>query len=933
MNSEEFLNLGETLKSWYWDYGIRRKGEYALGIKDWAGELYRASEMALNHAEATRPRRPAMAIWGPSQTGKSTLVSRYMDEQAVVDAECGEIGGGSALHWEGGRPALFFKPSSLSEETAYAKDTVILNPFNSGLDASACLTRFVWGAAAVDDPGVYVEDPEFPITIELVRVEDLWQAMARGYDSQCLGPAPKGAESGGHLPSRLPPIWTVDKFKKAFFKALDGAPPAPDTAVDRVAFEHLFTFCNVVDDFLFADLPRYRELKGESGAGWTEIRASLLSPLVEHPRRGSIPNLLLYDPAAARAFTSAIFWDGYGVLSEYFEEMSSKLEEWRKKWGDKPIRCSIEVAAMLLDMETYALYLKRPDLPKEHRIHQLVPRIKYQETESAIHIGLDLADSFLENQEDIGIFQGLVWELIVPLNPANLSKSAFRDFMEVSDLLDFPGVERGGRATEGNRIDLDLLAEARRRGNLRSEGSVESQKNDPYQFFVRVLKRGKTSTIVSTYAKRMTIDGFSIFMDLDKDKPNGDELIAGIHTWWRNRVPDYFSRHRSLPDPEKKSPLPLNFGMMWWAFCFDEKHSMESLKAKYDVLDELADPRFAQVFAMNYYSISRGQMKEETLRNLPELVERLRGETAWKKQFRDALSQESFQAMLDDQVSGGTEFFFDHIRRQMTGIRETWEEHLQPIQAKAGAAGSILEKLLETESLLPEERKPDYRRQHLEGFRKVLGQQIAGARGEDCYRLNFQLRKMLDIPAQLLDPVPANHADIDASFIARQYNHWVNSRKSQSAPSFENGADEPWLGIAEDQERERILRALVESISPDFGDLARWLKDLVRRDSIGHIDLRRLLAVRLTNALVFGPGGARIQKETKYAAGRPSDELESAGPDQYTRLFIEPFHGEDGHLQALIKREVQPRKRPDQPGDPEIKSIAGSCQFKGEEPA
>ncbi len=922
MNSENLLQLGRQLKSWYWEDGAQRNGEYELGIQDWAQTLYRATELAGIHSEANKPRRPAMAVWGPSQTGKSTLVSRYMDEKAQKDPAAGEIGSGSALHWPGGQPALFFKPASLSEEDAYAKETVILNPFNSGLDASACLTRFVVGQIEGGSGPAFVHTPAFPVTVELVKVEDLWQAIARGYDSQCLGPEPKISDGSGHKPSRLPPIWTVDKFKKAFFKFLEGAPPK-NRLVSREAFEHLFSFCNIIDDFLFADVPRYRELKGDTESGWQDIRKSLLSPIVEHPRRGTIPNLLLYDLRAAEDFTAVILWDGYEVLTDYFREMSGKLRRWRDTWGDKPLRCSIEVAALLLDMETYALFLKQPDIPKEQRIHNVVPRIKFEESNSAVHIGLDLGDTFLEDQEDIGVFQGLVWELIVPLNPQNLPDSAFKSFIEVSDLLDFPGVERGGRATEGNRIDLDILADNRRRGNLRSRGEGDSQKNDPFQFFVRILKRGKTSTIVSTYAKRLTIDGFSIFMDLDKDKPNGDELITGTYTWWRNRVPDYFNRHRNLPDPEKRSPLPLNFGMMWWAFSFDERHSMESLKAKYDVLDELSDPRYANVFAMNYYSISRGQMKEETQKQLPDLVDRLRGETAWKKQFRTPLSKESFQAMLDDKVSGGTEFFFDKIREQMLDVQSSWEEQLQSVEDKAVRAAEFLQKLLETEGLLPEEQQVDVRKQHLESFRETFHQVLGSAGEGDYYHINYQLRKVLDIPSSLLDPIPQDPADIDASFIARQFNHWVNLRKSQNPPAFRDTGEveSSWVGIADEKTREQVLRAMVDSLVNEFEDLAKWLADLVRRENVGRTDLRRLLAVSLTNALVFGEGGARVLKESKYQSSKRSEEFQESSRKAFSRMFIEPFAGKDGQLDQLIQRRVRPRSRPDQPGDPTIKSL------------
>ena len=146
--------------------------------------------------ESTMPsleqEKPAVAIWGPSQTGKSTSVSSYMDETAVYTEDYEKDGTESALHWEGGAPAFFIHPF-LTKGAPKISNHLVLNPFNSGLDASACLSRFVNGSLKKDVPGTrWIPDPKFPIGIQLVRSYELWMSIARGYSSQCWGRKPDG---------------------------------------------------------------------------------------------------------------------------------------------------------------------------------------------------------------------------------------------------------------------------------------------------------------------------------------------------------------------------------------------------------------------------------------------------------------------------------------------------------------------------------------------------------------------------------------------------------------------------------------------------------------------------------------------------------------------------------------------------------------------
>jgi len=46
--------------------------------------------------------------------------------------------------------------------------------------------------------------------------------------------------------------------------------------------------------------------------------------------------------------------------------------------------------------------------------------------------------SFPANAPKLAILQGLVWELVIPLNPDHLHDSPFLNYLKQADLLDFP---------------------------------------------------------------------------------------------------------------------------------------------------------------------------------------------------------------------------------------------------------------------------------------------------------------------------------------------------------------------------------------------------------------------------------------------------------------------------------------------------------------
>ena len=100
----EALNFSNKLVDWFWEHGTSRTDEHSLNPSRWLFNLYKSRESLEMVSQEHNP-RPATAIWGPSQTGKSTLVARYLDGNSKHQNKKD-----SALYWEGGQHAFFSLP-------------------------------------------------------------------------------------------------------------------------------------------------------------------------------------------------------------------------------------------------------------------------------------------------------------------------------------------------------------------------------------------------------------------------------------------------------------------------------------------------------------------------------------------------------------------------------------------------------------------------------------------------------------------------------------------------------------------------------------------------------------------------------------------------------------------------------------------------------
>lgn len=906
------------LIEWYWRHGCRRADDYAIATGTWLRRLYEAEEQLAAIAAARARPRPAMAIWGPSQTGKSTLVAADIDAGARYERVEGVDGTGSALHWPGGAPMFFMTPEAAPP--AYL-NRYVLNPFNQGWDGSSALTRFVTGtteAGATD--AHFVRDVRHPVELHLIAPRDLLQVVARGYDTECLG-AGRGREAT---------TWSIPAFESRLARCkrrleaegrlpkANGAPLPPS----RAAYDFLFDVHQVLGDLVFAELPRYRKLRDEGEDNWRSLTASLLSDPV-----------LLADPKAAAQFAAEILWDGADVLTRHYQRLREELAALQGLWAGKPVLASLEAAALFLNMEACRIYFDPPPADRDTQegvVHASIARIGWREEGGAILIGCgpEYPRSLAATPEKFAAVQALVWELVVPVNPAHLPDRPLKSYLRDADLLDFAGV---GNEPKSDVSRVDLAAEG--------GAGLEPPRGKPFTpvlFYKQIVKRGKTACIVSTYAKRLTIDGFNIFQNIDKYPPvNAPQLINGIETWWKYFVPEY---HRTRAG---RSPLPLNLGLMWWAPRLAEsagtpERIFKAVVPIYGELGVLADPEVAVTFAFNYYKFPRGRLDEEFT---PEsrLYRGIAASPEFQRQFAHPDSRQSFAEMARDKETGGTDFFFATLRRQLEAARANpATNRLALLEGRAAALETEIMDLLRAPRLFPAAKVVDVRRQNLERLRAGIAEAVKGKPERQMRELNHALRELLDINYQVLLAPPSDPAEIDRPFIGRQFRQWVDSQVARfdgwERGGRRSGPDWTLLGLTTREAVNDSLDALRTSVEHRYGDMAQWMSRLVGEcgragSDLRNTQLRRHLAVRMGNELVSGRGGAEDLPDDEPEGG---DDPQSPpiGRECLTyRAFIRPFVEEQ--LGALIALRLDPMLRPeDVPGDRELGELCDQYHLR-----
>ncbi len=831
---------------WYWRLGQQRKDAHGLG-GPWLDRLYATRRQARAIAASAEGGKPRMAIWGPSQTGKSTLLSGYLDGPGVDDR-----GNGSPLQWSMNEPVRFVVGADKGE------DVIVLNPFNFGSDASGCVTRFTLCDT--------VPDPEHPVEVQIASEGQIMHALAVGYLSECQPRNAKGEKIA----------FTAETFRALLEKQRPTGPPT------RAGYEAAHGLADLLELLILSKEDRFTNLAGQ----WAKLRGELL----ETPA-------LLSNAAAVDSFACELLWDSWPSLTNAYTALAAKRRTLRERFGERPLRCSHRAAALLLDIDAYKRALE-PNSPAHDKVRRLV----YHDDGSPA--GATLGDAggaggvrLAENEADFGLFQGLVWQLTVPVRRDVLQPMApvLADFLETADLLDFPGVANA-HASADRITDEQLAAQ-------------------PGRILTEVLKRGKTASVVVSSARNLDIDGFSLLMRIGKFPAQPVQLVAGVRSWLHGYGED-------LPPRDKRLPinLVLTFGANLVNQVITTGTARQGLGPSFDQLKglgHLSQPNVVTTFATNYPQFPDGHLvgTPTDQQNALHLIE---ADEAFRHQFGDNAA--SFEAMLTT-PDGGRDYFFRHLREQAAN------------STRPRLLGERRETLTETLSGLRQEALPGandaagQRNADLDAWVKAM-QTILAERARDhpdqdaAAWLSRRLRALLNVDPEKLDPLPLKALPNKVSFrafIEKQLRGWVADR-SRVPEATETG-------LRDAAHANRMLGYLVEAT--DVAAIEGFLKDdlgyLTARADALHA--RRFLAGKMGTELLQGRARPTAHRPLDASRGSVNEVLVALAKKEDAQDFdlktaphflsvIEPFWK---RLEQVKTAGVG--QRPPQPGDAEFAAI------------
>jgi hypothetical protein len=423
MITTALIGKSKAAIEWYWNHGIRRTDpRFEVPRGAFLDGMYRCHERLRVIQRAADSAKPCMAIWGPSQSGKSTLLSGYLDEPGD------DLGDRSALKWHDSEPVRFVVGREKGDKV------IVLNPFNFEADASGCVSRFVLRSE--------VEDALHPVELRLATEGQIMHALAVGYLSEC---AAKNQQN------------EVTKWNQETFSALlDRQKSAGSPAVNRAAFELLQQLANTLELLILSQLPRYEDL----AALWEKNL---------RPRLLQIPALLARVEAVEQ-FAYEVFWDNWSSISQTFQALATKRRLLFSQWGERPVRIAYSAAAVLLDIDAYRKFNEVAEYRRK------VQALTAVDSGQSVTIGSGHGSPLAPNDREFGLFQALVWELRIPVRRDVLQQRApaLFGFLEKSDLLDFPGVansqgkaEKHDNASVENNLQI-ALTEVLKRGKTAS---------------------------------------------------------------------------------------------------------------------------------------------------------------------------------------------------------------------------------------------------------------------------------------------------------------------------------------------------------------------------------------------------------------------------------------------------------------------------------
>lgn len=871
--------LSAKLIEWFWEFGLQRDAANALS-PSWLDQVYGALATGENLKASEHRQRMTMGIWGPSQAGKSTLLSQYLDRNAMPSGE------GSALSWPAAGAPGYTRFSNVGTGGDAEDGVTCLNPYNFNSDASGCVTRYTLRTDGE------VSDHSHPVEIVLMTPSQVMHALAAGYTTECT-PA---TATGEVL------VWSRDRFDERLSKLNPTNGQGVIGGAKREAFEQVRALANVLGLLIKSGEPRFQPL-GANGA-WD---AMLRRKLVEHP-------VLIRDTAAVLELAQDLLWDNWPALNRALHELSTAYSRFRDLWQGRKVLCSMETASILLDIDSFNSFLD-PRNPHAQRIKERIRSLSYGVQEDCVRIGHRHANRLIGSDRDFGLLQGLVRELRIPVRAevvAQMEYNGFRKFIERVDILDFPGV-----ALQSNDRTADALLDLK-----------QIHADDP-RMLTRLLKRGKTASIVASYAGTLDIDGFCILVRAQHFPAQPRQLISGIDMWWRaSMLPHTSSDAHALP-----LFLVMTFFGQLVNNVITNRGTGNGLAPAFEMLRDLgpisASGR-AITLATTYPQFPGGRIDGDHQQQ-NQACDLILQDPDFRIRFADEVGRRSFSEIF--KLDGGTTYLFNVAYDRLTSLSKG------PIFERLSKQASR-QLLTLVEHALPESANEATRRQDLlDSVTSALTRSLAsngrlGNGTEDpVAKCSYAIRRLLEIRPDTLEPFPMNARQLNAditTYVHRQYRRWAES--SVEFPEVE------LLGLSDAITRARLLLLLTEIVSVE--PVRRWLMEnfgAVRMMSDAQL-VRRYVAMRMSNQFLamnrsdddthpaVSDVTDRLETFCKYEEGQHMREGRQVVASPHFRMVVEPFQ----HLLSIAARAAVSMRLP-QAGDDRLAEI--KSRFSADVPA
>ena len=837
-------NLSEKILDWYWDHGSKREGAYSLSRGIWLDRMLRVMTEA-RHIDLAQTvySKPTMALWGPSQSGKSTLLAKF------IDLGADENGNGSALSWDAACPARFSGDNK-------GGTVAVLNPYNQGADASGCVTRF----QLKDEDEVRFK--QYPVEIQFATDQEILLSMAVGYLSETEALNKKGEKV----------IWDAGDLMDLAAAATKGV---KDATPNREAYTLLTELLNVVDVLIDIAEDRYRNLQSE----WSARRSDLLNN-----------DKLISSTEVVEDFAANLLWDGWKNMTDVYKQLRNK----RRELGNKTVYCSIEMAALMLNISS-AQYYKDSDY-----IRNLVDNCKLEDKdEETVIITTDGGGKKLFHGDiDFGLAQGLVSLIVVPLKRSIMEQGQpeVYELLQKVDLVDFPGVANEHKAAElikDDQIALDYANEHGRR---------------PLLALTQVLKRGKTASIVVSSARHLNIDAFSLLVRMPAGQQypaQPKQLMNGIRCWFKAMGKECAEK---LPrDRQLSINLLLTFSASLLNLVDASGTGSAGLIGVFDKLrgmGDLADPGVVTTYCVNYPMFPDGKIDIETTERKLEVIDNIAKDKHFLKQF--AGTEDSLRAMADieEEQYGGRIYLFRKLNEMMATT------HRQSLLEKKSEAIATIWKNCLSEALPP---LTDDDSKRAKDINKVIEALITPDNDPDkLLQVAYNVQDFQNIDATKLEILPKRDREIP-TYVDGVINRWIEDSKNK--PLQNN------MGFESEEHRTRILTYLYAIMDKQKkADMVRWLEIIDIKDKEERKECRRLVATYLANEIFPLASTHRKEKDSIALLNSITEKGNGRGKnDPYYISVIKPFCD----VLEVLKNSPDMMRRGKQPGDDELVSMLG----------